>query len=223
MKVRRAARGLCLWKDSKWGGAARARPEFRRMMSASDRRCLAAHGAGLSTRPSSGLSARIAPAAIRTDRGCGFRNSGTDPDAHHASCPPQARTGLAVRTQPFGWREINPGPVAGFARVSKETRPPAEPRWPPPPCATCRTLRQIPKGLPPAWSKRSRTIRQRECKNDDMRFGGCGRKWGGFCARGLRLLEPGSAIVHAIDGFRGMGNGAPPFSPLGEGAGEAGG
>jgi hypothetical protein len=65
---------------SKKGGAARARPETRRMMSASDRRCLAAHGAGLSTCPSSGLSARIAPAAAWTDRGCGFRGSGTDPD-----------------------------------------------------------------------------------------------------------------------------------------------
>jgi len=73
-------RALPLGIASRMGGAARARPESRRMMSASDRRCLAAHGAGLSTRPSSGLSARIAPAAAWTDRGCGFRDSGTDPD-----------------------------------------------------------------------------------------------------------------------------------------------
>ena len=65
---------------SKKGGAARARPEIRRMMSASDRQCLAAHGAGYLTCPSSGPSARVATAAIRTDRGCGFRGSGTDPD-----------------------------------------------------------------------------------------------------------------------------------------------
>ena len=66
------------------------------MMSASDRRRLAAHGAGLSTCPSSGPSARIAPAAIWTDRGCGFRGSGTDPDAQHLARHVRHRPGPDV-------------------------------------------------------------------------------------------------------------------------------
>ena len=155
------------------GGAARARPESRRIMSASDRRCLAAHGAGYLTCPSSGLSARVATAAAWTDRGCGLRGSGTDPDrridasrsapgftgamnASSKSCPPQARTGLPPRP-PSGSCGANPGPVAGFAQRSREnTARQRRPRWPPPPLMSCRTLRQHREAFLPPGPTRSR-------------------------------------------------------------------
>ena len=150
---------------SKNGGAARARPESRRMMSASDRRCLAAHGAGYLTCPSSGPSARVATAAAWTDRGCGFRGSGTDP----ARCVDAFRSApgftgamkciqqIMSATGPFRSAaparlsaavERVPGPVAGFARRLRKSffrRTAARqrrPRWPPPPLISCRTLRQ---------------------------------------------------------------------------------
>ena len=159
---------------SKKGGAARARPEFCRMMSASNRRCLAAHGAGYLTCPSSGPSARVATAAAWTDRGCGFRGSGTDPDRHidaSQSAPkprgdemhpadhvrhrpvPVLHPGLpsgsyGAKSRPGGW--LCTAPSEEF--LPENGRPPAET-----PMATASphvlphvTSRQ--RGLPPAWS-----------------------------------------------------------------------
>jgi len=65
--------------------------------------------------------------------------SATGPDRIFRFLPPWRRRENGCR--PGGW-----------LCTANSGRPPAEPRWPPPPCATCRTLRQIPKGLPPAWS-----------------------------------------------------------------------
>jgi hypothetical protein len=123
VSVRRAARGLCLWKGRMNGGAARARPEYRRMISASDRRRLAAHGAGLSTCPSSGPSARIAPAAIWTNRGCGFRGSGTDPDAPH--WPVMSATGPFRCAAPPAFRQVWSAFPARWLALHGQFWPPA--------------------------------------------------------------------------------------------------
>ena len=105
-------------------------------------------GSGLSTRsppgllrPRSGQTAGVVldvPARTLTRR-TGPVMSATGPDRMFRFPPPWRR--LENGCRPGGW----------LCTVEPD-RPPAEPRWPPPPFATCRTLRQIPKGLPPAWS-----------------------------------------------------------------------
>ena len=170
------------------------------MMSASDRRCLAAHGAGYLTCPSSGPSARVATAAIRTDRGCGFRGSGTDPDrcidasrsapqftgamkhiqqimsatGPFRSCLPHTALSAGVEQIPARWLALH----GAFGRVSSGERPPAsgDPdghRLPP-----CPAARYVKTERPSSRLARHvrGSIRQRECDDDGMGFGGCGRK-----------------------------------------------
>ena len=83
------------------------------------------HPTGGASHPRDFSPARIAPAAIRTDRGTCFSWSGTDPDAQH--------TALHVRHRPVPVSrparlaadiERVSGPVASFAR-SPEREPPA--------------------------------------------------------------------------------------------------
>gem|GEM_PF-1952338 len=121
-----------------------------------------AHGAGLSTCPSSGPSARVAPAAAWTGRGrCfgrGFRHGPCCAVQHvrhrpgPVSRPRPLEAGLE-RTRPGGW----------LARLAEASAPPAEPRWPSPPRSTRPTLGRVAPGHSlPLASKRSRSIRQRE-------------------------------------------------------------
>jgi len=141
--VRRAARGSAFGlvyvlpmpgvsRHGHGGGADSARPGTRRMASPSDRRWPRTHAeVGLSTRPSSGPSARVAPAAVRTDHGrCFGREFRHGPcarswmmrvtqggiargNASSTACPPQART---AGPSPACTGGSGPGPVAGFAR-----------------------------------------------------------------------------------------------------------
>ena len=142
---------------SRTGVALSARgPEVAGCCPASDRRRLAGHGAGLSACPSSGPSARVAPAAIRTDRGTcvwrGFRH-GPWQAASGPPCPPQARPGDTPLARPFGLARNEPGPVAGFPPAPRGLAPrkpvlPAEPRWPPPPEACRATSARPAPGIP---------------------------------------------------------------------------
>jgi len=84
------------------GGAARARPEYRRMMSASDRRRLAPPG--VYPRPDCSGRDQDRP------REWFSQGSGTDPDAPHPARHVRHRPGpaSAPRTQPFDWARRNP-------------------------------------------------------------------------------------------------------------------
>ena len=130
-------------------------------------------------RPRSGLTA-----------GVGFEDPArtlarqTDPP-----CPPQARTGCSVSRRRGGACENGCRPGGWLCTRLKETRPPAEPRWPPPPAPTCRTFRQTPTGLPPAWSDTFAihpAAGARKVWHGDGRWGrkgGCGwvRGWDCWC------------------------------------------
>ena len=105
------------------------------MASPSGRRRPCRHAeVGVSPAPLQGPVARVAPAAAWTGRGsCFGRGSGTDPAWQSQACPPQARA--AVPPHPLSQAERagpRPGGWLCTARP-KERRPPAEPRWPPPP------------------------------------------------------------------------------------------
>ena len=173
--VRRAARGQCLWV---WvlggagalpvphrGGAERARPGSRRMLSGIRQAAPCRPRSRLFACPSSGPSARVAPAAIRTDRGTcvwrGFRH-GPWQAASGPPCPPQARPGQPAPRPPCGQTRngIRPGGwlSTGFLGcLSRETpMPPAEPRWPPPPEASRATSARPAPGIP---SRLARNVR----------------------------------------------------------------
>ena len=197
--VRRAARGSAFGSlgfcpcrgvkpaSGKGGGADSARPGTRRMASPSDRRwpCIYTE-VGLSTRPSSGPSARVAPAAVRTDHGRCFGR-----EFRHGPCARSwmmrvtqggiARAGthrarhVRHRPGPPGPSPActggsGPGPVAGFARRLRAP-PPAE--TPPPqrtalaiasPIAASYVENAGPPGaFPPAWPETlARPFRQRK-------------------------------------------------------------
>ena len=151
------------------------------MMSASDRRRLALCGR---------LSPpRIAPATIWTDRGNGFPGSGTNPDAHqaphvrHRPAPvlysPRSLSVGADKTRPGGW----------LCTVNKTAsqRNPDDLRLLPGLAARYGINR---KAFPPPGRNRSRTIRQRECKDDGTRFGGWGKDWGIFWEFVLLAISP---------------------------------
>ena len=152
---------------SEMGGATCARPEHRRMMSASDRRHLALLGSGLST--------RVPPGLLRSRSGLtapvGFGEPARTLKVKNLTCPPQARTGFpAPRLPPFGGHGTKPGPVAGFARVSKR---PARQRNP----DGLRLLSSLAarygkprKAFLPPGPTRSRSIRQREPGKCDTGF-----------------------------------------------------
>ena len=162
---------------SRTGVALSARgPEVAGCCPASDRRRLAGHGAGLSACPSSGPSARVAPAAVRTDRGTcvwrGFRH-GPWPAVSGPSCPPQARPGDAPltrlsagaeRTRPGGWLSTGPSGTCPAKTGAASGTPMAS------------ASRSLPRHVSapgpghslPLASKRSRSIRQRECGDYGM-------------------------------------------------------
>ena len=149
------------------GGAPRARPEFRRMMSASDRRNLAFCGR---------LSPpRIAPAAAWTGHGRWFSRSGTCLRSKTPN-PPQARSGPApmmllkaestslrsevrVQPRPGGWlgllllaeKQAASGATMVTASFRNEPHVTANPE----------------RHSPPPGPLRSRSIRQREGRNHD--------------------------------------------------------
>ena len=164
--------------QSRTGVALIARgPEVAGCCPASDRRRLAGHGAGLSACPSSGPSARVAPAAIRTDRGScvwrGFRH-GPWRAVSGPPCPPQARPGDTPLARPFGLAWNGPGPVAGFPPARLGTCPAKTGAASGTPMASAsRSLtRHVSAPGPghslPLASKRSRSIRQRECGDYGM-------------------------------------------------------
>jgi hypothetical protein len=130
------------------------------------------------------IPARIAPAAIRTDRGSGSRRSGTDPDAQHSARHVRHRPGpdVTVSCRHCGAKTVA-GPVAGFAR-SKPTarqRNPDGLRLLPRPAARYGRSR---KAFLPPGPQRSRSIRQRERTKYGM-GAECGdEKGGGFWVRG---------------------------------------
>ena len=157
------------------GGAVSARPETRRMLSGI-RQAAACMTRGLAyppaplQGPSPGLL-RLRPGQAAGDAvGAG---SGTDPDrwAMPPALPPKPRvrwntssqimsaTGPArwFRPHPHDrWLGTQPGPVAGFARRSGEHRPPAEPRWLPPPRPVRPTSGRPVRGIP---SRLARNVR----------------------------------------------------------------
>ena len=171
-EVRRAAQGQCRLNEVSRGGADSARPETRRMVSPPDRRRPRMHvEVGLSTRPSSGPSTRVAPAAAWTGRGRCFGRV-----FRHGPCLAYAKH---VRHRPAPVSRPNrltrasgkgPGPVAGFARRSRKSaarqRNRVGHRLPLPDTLTFAwQIRGY--SLPPA-SKRSRSIRQRERTESGM-------------------------------------------------------
>jgi len=138
------------------GGAERARPGTRRMLSGIRQAAPCRPRSRPFACPSSGPSARIAPAAVRTDRGTcvwrGFRH-GPWRAVSGPSCPPQARPGDTPLARLSAGAEQDPGPVAGFPPARLGTCPakpvlPAEPRWPPPPEACRATSAHPAPGIP---------------------------------------------------------------------------
>jgi len=113
------------------GGATCARPEYRRMMSASDRRHLARLGSGLSTRVPPGL---LRPRSGPTAR-VGFGEPARTLQAKNLTCPPQARTGLpaprlrlsaATGQEPVRWLALHASqrdpPASGTPMASASSR-----------------------------------------------------------------------------------------------------
>jgi hypothetical protein len=139
-------------RDMHLGGADSARPGTRRMVSPPDRRRPRMHvEVGLLTRPSSGPSTRVAPAAAWTGRGrCFGRVFRHGPwrekmrHVRHRPAPvihPARQAGK--RPRPGGWL---------CTTLPKERRPPAEPRWPsPPPARNADVCAPDQGAFPPAW------------------------------------------------------------------------
>lgn len=175
-----------------WGGADSARPGIRRMLSGIRQAAPCRPRSRLFACPSSGPSARVAPAAVRTDRGTcvwrGFRHGPWRPfPARHV----RHRPGPVTRPSPAlsGRRGHDPGPVAGFPPASSGTcrtglAPPRTDAASGTPMASA--SRSPPRhvsapgpghSLPPA-SKRSRSIRQREWSEYGMGVEGVGKEGG---------------------------------------------
>lgn len=170
-------------RDMHGGGATCARPEIRRMMSASDR-----WKPDPATARTEAVTLTLNHAPARTqafvaDAGAPVLKSAPTP--HPKAGPPQARfhprpgcrparTGTGDRSFSGGW--LGPLMPKGTNRL------PAETRSFPPPLRHCRTLRQHQKGLPPAWLE-AFTIHPaagaRKVWHRDWRVG---KKWARYCS-----------------------------------------
>ena len=192
--VRRAARGQCLW-DGYWvmrdrcrsrtGVALTARgPEVAGCCPASDRRRLAGHGAGVSPAPLQGPPPGLPrPRSGQTAGHASGVGSGTDPERPLPARHVRHRPGPATRPSPaFRLARNEPGPVAGFPPALSGTCPAKTGAASGTPMASA--SRSPPRhvsapgpgpSLPPA-SKRSRSIRQRECRGLSHGGGGCGKR-----------------------------------------------
>ena len=133
------------------GGATRARPEIRRMMSASDRRLP--------------LPCRSGPDEASRTRSC------TRPARIPGPETPRSATGPSRRPSACFARTRNPDaradPVAGLARPSRgDDKAASGARRPPPPPESRRTLRRGQEAFLPPGPQRLRSIRRRECEDD---------------------------------------------------------
>ncbi len=185
-------------------------------MSASDRQYLAAHGAGYLTCPSSGPSARVATAAAWTDRGCGFRGSGTDPDrCLDASRSAPGFTGamkgiqqIMSATGPFRsctpsafrrlWSKIPARWLAlhgAFGRLSPERAPPASGDPDGHRLPSCPAARYVKTERPSSRLVRHvrGSIRQRECGKCGT-GAGCGEENEEGFGQGIGIVKCGADV-----------------------------
>ena len=77
-------------------------------------------------------------------------------------------------------------PGGWLCTALKKHRPPAEPRWHPPPQGLRRTLRQTPRGIPPAWTDTFSVHPAAEAREVWHGSGGWGKDWGDFRLKWLR-------------------------------------
>ena len=163
-------------------------PERAGCCPASDRRRLAGHGAGLSPAPLQGPPPGLPrPRSGQTAGHASGVGSGTDPGRPFPARHVRHRPGPVTRPSPAlsGGHGTTPARWLAFHRLPRGLAPPLTDAASGTPMASASwsLARHVSTpgpghSLPPA-SKRSRSIRQRECRGVWHGGGGCGKRWGG--------------------------------------------